>query len=252
MAEKTLHRKTAAADRFSSAAERYEQSAHIQKQAAVSFDAWLADLIPEAPQRIAEIGCGTGLLTRLLHARFPQAMIEATDLAPAMVDFCRRTLGAEEHIRYSVGDGRDMRFTPPPDWIVSAMCFQWLEPLLPVMKHHLAQSKVLAFSLVLDGSFSSWRAAHERTGIACGLRACPDYDALLAQCRSLGAAHVHAKRISLTEAHVDGLDFASSLRAIGADLPRDGHLPANLRPVLRQLQDGFEANYEIGFFCIER
>jgi hypothetical protein len=63
---------------------------------------------------------------------------------------------------------------------------------------------------------------------------------------------VHAQRISLTEAHADGLAFARSLRAIGADQPREGHHPANLRPVLRQLQNGCEANYEIGFFCIER
>lgn len=252
MTEKVFQRRHAAAERFSGAAQRYEQSAYIQKQAAAQFDAWLTELKLDAPRHIAEIGCGTGLLTRRLHARFPEARIEATDLAPAMVEFCRRALGDEHHIRYSVGDGRSMRFSSAPDWIVSAMCFQWLEPLLPVLRHHLTQSKLLAFSLVLDGSFSAWRDAHERAGIACGLRACPDYDTLLAQCRDLGATRVHAQRISLTEAHADGLDFANSLRAIGADQPRDGHFPANLRPVLRQLRNGFDANYEIGFFCIER
>jgi malonyl-CoA O-methyltransferase len=247
-----LHRKLAAAERFSNAAERYEQSAHIQKEAAVLFDAWLAELKLDAPQRIAEIGCGTGLLTRLLHARFPQAAIEATDLAPAMVEYCRRMLGDEAVIRYRVCDGRDARFDPMPDWIVSAMCLQWLRPLRPVLQHHLAQSKMLAFSLVLDGSFSVWREAHAHAGIEPGLHAFPVYDSLLAECQSLGAAHVHAKRISLSEAHANGLEFAASLRLIGADHPRDGHRPSNLRPVLRQLQNGFDANYEIGFFCIEK
>lgn len=252
MASAPTRRGLAAAERFSNAAERYEQIAHIQKQAAVLFDAWLAELSPGAPQRIAEIGCGTGLLTRLLHARFPDAAIEATDLAPAMIDYCRRMAGDEEGIRYRVCDGREARFDPMPDWIVSAMCLQWLQPLRPVLQHHLAQSKMLAFSLVLDGSFAVWRAAHAHAGIEPGLHAFPDYGNLLAECQSLGAAQVHAKHISLSEAHANGLEFAASLRLIGADHPRDGHQPSNLRPVLRQLQNGFDANYEIGFFCIQR
>jgi malonyl-CoA O-methyltransferase len=252
VAKEAFQRKRAAAERFSEAAERYEQSAHIQKQAAALFDAWLAELNLKPPLHIAEIGCGTGLLTRLLHARYPHAALHATDLAPAMLAYCRRTLGDNENIRYTVCDGRDVRFDPAPHWIVSSMCFQWLDPLLAVLRHHLSQSKVLAFSLVLDGSFSAWRAAHERAGIESGLRICPDFDILLAQCRALGATQVHARRISLTEPHADGMDFATSLRAIGADQPREGHLPANLRSVLRQLRNGFDANYEIGFFCIVR
>jgi malonyl-CoA O-methyltransferase len=247
-----LRGERAAAERFSIAAERYEQAAHIQKQAASLFDAWLAELDLDAPQHIAEIGCGTGLLTHLLRERFPHALLHATDLAPAMIDYCRHKFRADELVRYAVCDGRDARFDPAPDWIVSAMCFQWLHPLRSVLLHHLAQGKILAFSLVLDGSFSAWRSAHARAGADHGLRRCPDFDALLMQCHGVGAARVHAQRIILTESHADGLAFARSLRAIGADQPRDNHHPANLRPVLRQLQNGCDANYEIGFFCIER
>lgn len=250
MAIEAGRRPLEAVERFSKAADRYEQAAHIQKQAAVLFDAWLAELQPNAPQRIAEIGCGTGLLTRLLHARFPHAMIEATDLAPAMVDACRRAMGNEAPIRYRVCDGRDAVFDPSPDWIVSAMCFQWLQPLGPIVRHHLAQSRLVAFSLVVDGSFNAWRAAHVEAGIEPGLQSLPDFEALRAECKGLGT--VHAQRISLTERHADGWSFAHSLRAIGADRPREHHAPANLRPVLRRLQDGLDANYEIGFFCIER
>ena len=240
------------ARRFSAAAQHYEQAAHIQKQAASLFDAWLADLHIDTPARIAEIGCGTGLLTRLLHARYPDAALLATDLAPAMLEYCCNTLGAAPNIQYRVCDGRTACFDPAPDWIVSAMCFQWFDPLLPVLRHHLAQSRVLAFSLMLDGSFSEWRAAHAQLGLRPGLRTCPDYDTLLQACREMGASRIHAQRISLTEQHANGLLFADSLRIIGADQPRSGYQPINLRPVLRQLQNGVHANYEIGFFCIEK
>lgn len=239
------------AARFSDAAPRYEQSARIQQQAAARFDDWLAGLALAAPGRIAEIGCGTGLFTRLLHARHPQALLHATDLAPAMLEQCRAGFAAADKLQFSVCDGRDAGFDPAPDWIVSAMCFQWFDPLPPVLARHAGQCRVLAFSTLLDGSFAAWHAAHRQLGIEAGLRPLPDYDALLRACDKLEAKRVHAQRITLNDIHADGQSFARSLRAIGADQPRAGHRPVNLRPVLRQLQAGIAANYEIGFFCVE-
>jgi malonyl-CoA O-methyltransferase len=244
--------KTAVAARFSDAAQRYEQAAHVQKAAAARFDAWLARQIAAEPASIVEIGCGTGLLTRLLHRRYPRARLHATDLAPAMVAACRAGLADASNLAFSVCDGRDARFDPAPDWVVSAMCFQWFDPLRDVLAHHLASSGVLAFSIVLDGSFSAWRAAHERAGLEPGLLACPNYEQLLRICEGLGASRVVSERVTINEWHANGLSFAHSLRAIGADRPRPGHAPVSLKPVLRQLAQGFDADYEIGFFLIEK
>jgi malonyl-CoA O-methyltransferase len=238
------------AQRFAAAAQDYEQHADIQKQAAELFDAWLAQQDLPVPARIAEIGCGTGFLTRLLHRRFPAADLLATDLAPAMVESCRAALPLSARLRYRVCDGRETVFDPVPDWIVSAMCFQWFDPLLSVIEHHAEQAGVLAFSIVLDGSFSEWREAHARAGLAPGLRAFPDYAALLQACAGLGK--LSAQRLSLSEHHADGLSFARGLRAIGADRPHEAHAPINLRRALRYLEQGCTANYEIGFFCIVR
>jgi malonyl-CoA O-methyltransferase len=246
----------AIASRFSLAAHQYEDAALIQRQAAGLLDDWIAQIQDEhdlpAPQRIAEIGCGTGLLTRLLLARYPSVQFHISDLAPAMVEHCRTRFGNAENLHYLVCDGRDVRFEPEPDWIVSAMCFQWFDALPAVLGQHFAHSDMLAFSVMLDGSFSAWRAAHARIGCPDGLRPCPDFDVLLRFCQTLGAAGVHAQRISLNESHEDGLSFVRSLRAIGADLPHAQHRPVNLRRVLQQLDAPFEANYEIGFFCIRK
>lgn len=240
------------AQRFSAAADRYEQAARIQAEAAVRFDAWLAQLGLDAPASITEIGCGTGFFTRLLHARFPHASLHATDLAPAMLERCRAGFPSKANLQFSLCDGRHASFESAPDWIVSTMCFQWFDPLLPVLKRYADCSRVLAFSIPLDGSFAEWRNAHERAGLAPGLLACPDYDALLRACQDLSNGRLHACRLSLSERHPDGLSFARSLRAIGADMAQAGHRPANLRPVLRQMEQGTTANYEIGFFCLEK
>lgn len=243
---------TSIAARFSAAAQHYEQAAPVQKRAAIEFDAWLAHQSTAIPTRIAEIGCGTGFLTRLLHARYPHAWLQATDLAPAMVDYCRTSLRHIANLQFAVCDGRHTTFDPAPDWIVSAMCFQWFDPLQPVLEYHLARSRVLAFSTMLDSSFSAWRAAHKRVGAEPGLHICPNYAHLLQTCRQLGASRVNTHWMSLNERHADGLSFMHSLRAIGADTPRASHTPTHLRPVLHQLEKGFDANYDIGFFFIER
>lgn len=240
------------AERFSEAAHRYDSAAQIQRRAAGLFDAWLADQGLVTPGCIAEIGCGTGMLTRLLNERCRDATLHVTDLAPRMVELCRAALPPSPRLHYAVLDGRDAVFEPAPDWVVSAMCFQWFDPLLPVLRHHIAHAKVLAFSLVLDGSFSAWRKAHEAAGLSAGLQGFPDYDELRRMCESLDVSRVRAHRISLTESHANGLSFAKGLREIGASQPRSGHAPVNLRPVLRRLEQGLAVNYEIGFFCLER
>lgn len=240
------------ARRFSDAAQRYEQSAKVQKLAAAQFDEWLAGLGLAAPDAIAEIGCGTGFFSRLLRQRYSNARLCLSDLAPEMVAVCRAQFAPSNLLRFEVQDGRSARFDPPANWVLSTMCFQWFQPLRPVLEHHLAHSRVLAFSILLDGSFSAWEGAHQALGVRSGLQSMLSFDAVLEACQLSAVQRIHTQRISLDEKHPDGLSFASSLRAIGADQAKENHRPVNLRAVCRQLENGFSANYEIGFFCLER
>lgn len=240
------------AERFSDAAQRYEQGAKIQKQAAAEFDYWLAGLGLRRPDTIAEIGCGTGFFSRLLRQRYTHTALCLTDLAPEMLAVCQSKFAPSDLLRFEVQDGRSARFDPQPDWVLSTMCFQWFQPLQPVLAHHLAHSRILAFSILLDGSFAAWRKAHQDLGLSPGLQTMLNFEEVLAACQLPGAARIHSQRVSLSEWHADGLSFAAGLRAIGADQAKKNHQPVNLRAVCRQLKNGFSANYEIGFFCIER
>lgn len=251
----------AIARRFSAAAQRYGAHARAQAEAAGIFDAWLAARQAEAagqgvgaapPRRIVELGCGTGFLTERLRLRHPDASLLATDIAPDMVAECRRRLGADPGLQFAVRDAREASFPEAPDWIVSAFCFQWFEDLPAVLARLLPQCRVLAFSVLLEGSFAGWRQAHEAAGLPCGLRRLPDWEALRAACAALPARQVAAERVTVQEPHADGLSFARALRAIGADTPRPGHRPVPLRAVLRAMEGGYTANYEVGFFRIER
>lgn len=240
------------ARRFSDAAHRYDDMAKIQQLAAIEFDLWLTNLGLPAPDTIAEIGCGTGFFTQLLHQRFANADLCITDIAPQMLAMCEAKLPASVLHRFELFDGSKDCFSHRPDWVLSTMCFQWFTPLKPVLERHFSHSRVLAFSILLDGSFAPWQAAHQRLGLACGLQPLLGFSEVFDACQLSGARRVHAHAVSLADDHPDGLSFAASLRAIGADQPKDNHQPVNLRAVCRQLEHGLSANYEIGFFCIER
>ncbi|WP_119155036.1 methyltransferase domain-containing protein [Caldimonas tepidiphila] len=239
--------------RFAAAAGRYSEHARAQAEAAQAFDAWLAlQAGAAAPRRIVELGCGTGFLTERLRRRHPGARLLATDIAPGMVAQCRARLGGGEGLEFAVCDARRAAFEQA-DWLVSSFCFQWFDDLPQVLAQLLPQARVLAFSVPMDGSFAGWRDAHHAAGLECGLRQLPRWDDLRAACDALGARRVVAERITIDEPHADGLSFARALRAIGADTPRPDHRPVPLRAVLRAMEEGgYTANYEVGFFWIER
>src|SRR4029079_19075136 len=82
-------RSAAVAQSFGARAETYDEHADLQRGVAGR----LARLLPQldAP-RILELGCGTGLFSRHLLARYPDGRFLFTDLAPSMVEQCRTNL----------------------------------------------------------------------------------------------------------------------------------------------------------------
>lgn len=108
------------------AADGYEQAARIQRIAAME----LARRIScqhgrEAPVRILEIGCGTGLLTRELRRLFPHAHITATDIAPRMLERLAAQMPGDKRLSLHVMDGETPDLPGPFDLICSSLAMQW-------------------------------------------------------------------------------------------------------------------------------
>lgn len=109
--------------RFSRAAASYDRAAWHQAQAAEA----LCRALPEtpAPQTVLEWGCGTGLLTRRLVARWPRAELIALDIASGMLDEARRRLPAASAVRWVHADAERYRPPQPVDLLVSNCAVQW-------------------------------------------------------------------------------------------------------------------------------
>ena len=235
---------------FAAAAEGYEASAGVQRIVArhLAEMAGRERLEPGAP--ILEIGCGTGLLTREIHRRWPDALLTATDLAPAMIDAtARRGLA----VRLLAMDGEAPAFEGPWfDLILSSLTFQWFEDLPAALAHlHglLRPRGSLYFATMGAESFASWRAAHAGEGVAPGLPTYPglaDLRAMLAPFRNAFACEEHYP-LDMR----GGQALVRHFRAIGAHIPRSGYRPlgpAVMRRVIARFDAaGGETGYHVLF-----
>jgi malonyl-CoA O-methyltransferase len=208
--------------------------------------------LPENP-RVLEIGCGTGLLTQALADSFPGADWLASDIAPAMVERARERFGPDPRYRFALLDGEHPRLDEPPfDLICSSLAVQWFDDLqagLERLFRLLRPGGHLAFSTLAEGSFAEWRDAHAELGLEHGMRTYPSSLAL--ESLRLGQRTGSIDREWFDERHATGLDFLKSLRSIGADTPRPGHVPlgpGRMRNMLRRFErSGAVARYHVAF-----
>jgi ubiquinone/menaquinone biosynthesis C-methylase UbiE len=70
----------------------------------------LANRLPEKIDSILELACGTGQVTRLLKARYPDAKITATDLNPDMIETAKKAMKGGEGIDWKVMDAQEISF----------------------------------------------------------------------------------------------------------------------------------------------
>jgi trans-aconitate 2-methyltransferase len=75
----------------------------------------------DEPRRVVDLGCGPGNLTATLTQRWPDAVVEAWDSSPEMVDAARER-GVDAH----VGDVRDWTPEPDTDVVVTNATLQWV------------------------------------------------------------------------------------------------------------------------------
>src|SRR4030095_2163582 len=62
------------------------------------------------PGTILETACGTGQVTRLMKAKFPDAKITATDLNQGMIDIAKEVMGGNTGIEWKAADAQELPF----------------------------------------------------------------------------------------------------------------------------------------------
>jgi malonyl-CoA O-methyltransferase len=108
----------------------------------------------------------------------------------------------------------------------------------------LSPGAELHFATLGEQTFVEWRHAHAKLGLACGTPAYPRADAFP---WPEGFAYALDGELH-SNLHANGIDFARSLKSLGAHEPAADHrplAPGSFRRVLTSLEDGFSATYHV-------
>ncbi len=132
-------------NRFARAVATYERQAIVQRRAAEHLCELMGPAVRTLAPRVLEVGCGTGLLTRHLMARFAPSELVLNDLCPDM-GICFANL---PRTTFHAGDAQTAEFPGTFDVIASASAVQWFSDLPAFAKRcadHLPKGGILAIS----------------------------------------------------------------------------------------------------------
>jgi len=107
----------------------------------------LARVTVEEPQHIVDLGCGTGTVTALLRARWPDAHVVGIDNSQPMLE---RARNAVPDVTWELNDLAKWKPPAPVDLIVSNAALQWLDDhatLFPILISHVRPGGILAVQM---------------------------------------------------------------------------------------------------------
>ncbi len=148
--------KTLLRHRFGAAAESYDDTAVVQAEVADRLVALLPPTV--APERVLEIGCGTGLLSYRLTQRLSGATFVFNDIAPEVERILRLKVGIRH--TFITADAEHSAWDGTYGLIASSSCIQWWhDPLSFFPKSHraLLPHGHLLYSTFLPDTFCELR-----------------------------------------------------------------------------------------------
>ncbi|MBN1257423.1 MAG: methyltransferase domain-containing protein, partial [Planctomycetes bacterium] len=199
------------------------------------------------PQRILDIGCGTGLLTGKLQEAYPKAALHGIDLAQGMVAACKEKWVDSTNLSFTVADAESDPIGDNYNLIASTCAFQWLIEPRATIKHLydlLASDGWLVVGVPVQGSFAelaeSYRSAlgSELPGLE--LHAPQVY---LKNLADAGFTINNSEIEALVQYYQDGWEMLRSFKGLGATFHNyPGYSPRSRREI-RRLIKHYEANY---------
>jgi malonyl-CoA O-methyltransferase len=105
---------------FSKYAHVYDKHAQLQNKMAEKLASFLPNVMPE---KVLEIGCGTGMFTKYLLAK-PAKQIFLNDISDQMIKRMKLNLSLPPYIQIITGNAEFLKFKPV-DMITANAVFQW-------------------------------------------------------------------------------------------------------------------------------
>lgn len=134
--------------RFRRSRASYNDNARVQKMIVDRMVPMILSSVKRVPEKILEIGCGTGLLTSQLQRTFPNVDVYLNDLVEELC-YHAATINQVPQTRCFPGDVEKLFLPLSFDLIASASTFPWFttpEETFMKLSKQLEQNGVLVFS----------------------------------------------------------------------------------------------------------
>ncbi|MBS0235708.1 MAG: methyltransferase domain-containing protein [Proteobacteria bacterium] len=236
---------------FAQGAQTYEQVAWVQKAAAKTLvDSLIKQYPVFYPNRILDVGSGTGYVVENLLPFFPNSTYILNDIEPKMLNNAVKKLQHFSNISYQIGDAEKCKFMPN-ELTISNMAFQWFEDLPITINRLSSNSEILAFSILLDGTFSEWWELCDFYGAQFLRPSYYKYEELAQVCANINPRDLWLLRKEVELDMDSPLAFIRYVKQLGANLSNSVHCP-KLLSMLRQERGRLLTKYQLCFVILRK
>lgn len=228
---------------FARHARAYDRHARVQRWSGRE----LLSLLPvDSPRRILDVGCGTGLYSRMLKEDHPAAHLVGLDATESML---RAARGKTDEL--VAADAERLPFVERFDLVTSNATLHWLDPerALDACHRALEKSGVLTFSAYGPDTFRELAGMLQRELAAQRFPRAADWRRLLKRRFRQVAVHETRKRLL----HASLLDLLQGIkytgtRGHGVNVHLNRPELERVEALYRERHDGIRATYQV-FFC---
>ncbi len=238
---------------FDRASITYSQYDDVQKKAAFDLVSKMMSVCPNLnPDKILDIGCGTGNLIRELYKIFPQSAYHINDISASMLERTVKKFENKIDFKTIHGDVERLNLRNNYDVIVSNMCLQWSDDLNLVIENLLKHTKILVFSCLLKDSFKEWYDLLEKHDIQYASRLYPSQKEIHSLINKLNKNILHESQNNSTRSFCNAKESVKYLRNIGANSSKSSISDfVKVRSFLKTHDKICNLRYNLGFFIIE-
>lgn len=205
-------RKDTIATAFGRAVRTYAVHALPQKQAGKKLINIVQQYVSTC-ESVLDIGSGTGVLIEDIKQLYPGITYYCNDIALPMLEYIYRHHAAS--VRYCYGDVEHIML-PTVTLAVANFVFQWVYELPRLLCKVMQTTSTLGFTILLEGTFASWRALCQEYTIPCRLHQYPSFSALYDMLMQLPYPVVYTEEEKIPLACASPKAFVQHLRNIGA------------------------------------